>query len=590
MKPLLVLVTVGTFVVAEALRSSDPWRATIASMVGWASFVTLVLAWLWKDCGVRGGLRRLARVTLLTAVAFGVIWAYYRRAHLLDAGMEVDASFTFMGLGYFLTLESPITWAGRTTSFPQFPMQILGHLPGYLLGFDRIGPVAIHLGMMLQIAALFAVLTTWAVEGSLLVEAVTVAGVAAVFATRLTLLVINLTGYGVPAVSIGIIFLAIVFRPRSQEVLYRRVGGLLLLAAMHHYPGVFFAMPLVFVWIVAAPQPGWRLADFLRANLPLVTGALMGLVCVTMNPSLLMSRIYAVTTPNVALDELRQKVIGNWGFVRGAFPAVFVQIFFRESPGSWHLLDIAPLGGWVPHVIVANWLVSAVALGRRGLAYVGHLVALAACLLLLTLLQHLVTGFESYRDMTLILGLVTPGIAFVLAAPRARPAGRALLVGWAIAVAAYGWADVPAMAGRHYGVLEYAPRMQAGMEALRRFWRRDGEHRLDGAVVGVVDIGHFPLGPLYVEAARAHGIEIRFLDAEKFCADPNAVVRELLGSTCAVAGVAVPRAMCGGHWRARLGWPKVRASDMMLEVYAPGCGREPGAARSVDLAEAGPTG
>jgi hypothetical protein len=46
----------------------------------------------------------------------------------------------------------------------------------------------------------------------------------------------------------------------------------------------------------------------------------------------------------------------------------------------------------------------------------------------------------------------------------------------------------------------------------------------------------------------------------------------------------------GGHWRAWLGWPKVRARDLMLEVYTPGCGREPGAARSVDLAEAGLTG
>src|SRR5262245_47221731 len=108
MQPLLVLVTVASFVVAEALRFSDPRHATIASMVGWATFVTLVLAWLWKDCGVRAGVRRLARTTVLTLVAFAVIYAYYRRSHLLDAGMEVDASFTFMGLGYFLAFDGPI--------------------------------------------------------------------------------------------------------------------------------------------------------------------------------------------------------------------------------------------------------------------------------------------------------------------------------------------------------------------------------------------------------------------------------------------------------------------------------------------------
>jgi len=585
MKPLLVLITVATFVVAESLRFSDPRNAALSSMVGWASYVTLLLARLWEDCGVGVGLRRLARVLVLTAVAFAVVYLYYRRSHMLDAGMEVDATFTFMGLGYFLRFDGPLTYAGRTPSFPQFPMQILGHLPGYLIGFDRLGPFAIHLGMMLQVAALFAVLTTWVVEGSLLVQAVTVAGVAAVFTTRLTLLVINLTCYGIPAVAIGIIFLTIVFGAPSERVLFRRVGGLLLLALLHHYPGIFFVMPLVFLWLVAAPQPGWRLADFLRANLPLIAAALMGIVCVTMNPILLLSRLRAVTTPHLALEEMQEKVIHNWSYLRDAFPSVFTLIFFRDSPGTWHLLNIPPLAGWVTPIITANWIVSAVALGRRGLAYVGHLVVLAAGLFGLTVLQHVVTGFETYRDMTLLLGLVTAGVAFVLAAPRVRPAARVALAGWAITVAAYGWSDVPAMAGKHYGVLEYAPRMQAGFESLRRFWRRTGEHRLDGAVLGVVEAPPFPLGPLYVHAARTHGIELRLLDAEKLCDDPVAVVRELLASTCVPAAVAVPRGICNDRWRRTLGWPATPPRDITLELFEPGCGREPWHPTSIDLTD-----
>jgi len=46
---------------------------------------------------------------VLTAVAFAVVYLYYRRSHMLEAGMEVDATFTFMGLGYWLTFDGPLT-------------------------------------------------------------------------------------------------------------------------------------------------------------------------------------------------------------------------------------------------------------------------------------------------------------------------------------------------------------------------------------------------------------------------------------------------------------------------------------------------
>src|SRR5258706_8067352 len=98
MTVLLVVTIAVTFVVAGALRFVHPAPATVASMVGWASFVVLFLAWLWEDCGVREGLRRLGRLAVLTGVAFGVFYLYYRRSHLLDAGMEIDATFTFMGI------------------------------------------------------------------------------------------------------------------------------------------------------------------------------------------------------------------------------------------------------------------------------------------------------------------------------------------------------------------------------------------------------------------------------------------------------------------------------------------------------------
>ena len=57
-----------------------------------------------------------------------------------------------------------------------------------------------------------------------------------------------------------------------------------------------------------------------------------------------------------------------------------------------------------------------VALGRRARVFAGALALLVACLLMLTVLQHLVTGFENYRDMTLVLRSHDGG-------RRLRPAG-----------------------------------------------------------------------------------------------------------------------------------------------------------------------
>lgn len=589
MKALLVSTIVTAFLVAESLRFAQPARATVASMVGWGSFGVLCLAWLWEDCGAREGLRRLGRFAVLTGVAFLVILLYYRRSHLLEAGIDVDAGYTFIGLGNFARLAGPITYAGRTPSFPQFPMQLLGHLPGYLIGFDRLGPFAVHLGMLLQVAALLALATTFVVDGALVVQAVTVAAVAAVFTNRLTLLLCNLTGYGIPAMSVGIVFLVIVLRPAPPSVLFPRVGGLLLLALLHHYPGIFFVLPLVLLWVVAGPQPWWRLADFLRANLPLCVAASIGLVCVAVHPVLLLMRLRDVTTPSMDAGELRKKVIENWGFLTGGFGPMFVRMFFVVSPGSWHLLNIAPLGGHLAEIVAADWVVTALALGRRACVYVGGLVVLFTGLALLTGLQHLVTGFESYRDMMLVLGMVTPGVGFVLLTPRARPLARVLLVGWAAAVATYSYADVAELAGKRYAVVENAPVAQAAMEVLRGFWWRVGEHRLDGAAVGVVVPAPFRISPLYVEAARAHGIALRFLDPNAFCANPVAAVTELLAAQCGPVGLAVAPAMCGGAWRRALAWPRPPGTEALaLYRFDSICGtsgsRDTSVPKIVDLA------
>jgi hypothetical protein len=556
----LALAVVATFAVSELLRGPVQTNAAIVSMVGWAGFVLLFFWWLWEDCGVVEGIRRLGRLLALTAVAVVVLYLHYRRSHVLDAGVEVDATYTFMGLGWFLELRTPITFAGQTVSFPQMPMQLLGHLPAYLVGFDRLGPFAIHVAIILQVGFLLALLVTTVVSASLATQAACVVLAAGVFANRLTVLLCNLTGYAIPSLSIGMMFLGLVIRPRSFERTAPWIGGLLMLSLMHHYPGFFFVLPLVALWVVAGWQPWWRVATFVGANLPLCVVLAMAIANLSLHPELLLARIRAVTTPGLALEEMRAKVVLHWANLTGPFFPQFVETFFRRSQGSWHLLNLAPLGALVAPIVAANWLVTATSLGRRGLAFVGALAALAACLVVLTAMQHLVTGFENYRDMTLLLALTTVGIGFVLRIPEVGAVPRVLLIAYALAVAAYQYVDVGELAGKHYMVDQYAPNEQATMEALRDYWRHDGGEHLRDTAVRVVVPMRFPLEHLYTHAATEHRITLSFMPAIEFCPNVAAALEKTATGYCGRIAFAMRGNTCGTPFRAA-GWPVVRRPD-----------------------------
>jgi hypothetical protein len=586
---LLALLVAAIFALAEVSRAPGPERATVLSMIGWVAFTLLFLWWLWEDCGVRIGLHRLARVGALAALAFGVFYLFYRRSHLLEAGIEVDATYTFLGAGWFLSLANPITFSGHTVSFAQMALQLLGHLPAHLVGFDRLGPFAIHVAIMLQLAVLFAVLTTGVVaERPLGVQAAIVVGLTAVFSNRLTLLLCNLTGYAVPSLSIGIMFLWTVLAEAPFAAMAPRIGGLLLMSVAHNYPGFFFAVPLVALWVVAGPDPCRRIATFARANLPLWTMIVIAFLSLAIHPEMLLSRLQAVTAPALAPDEFQNKIRVNWAFLTGAFPAQFVQVFFRESPGSWHLLNLPPLGGLLAPILLGNWILTAVALGRRGRVFVGRLAIFALCLLCLTALQHVVTGFENYRDMVLVVGLWISGVGFVLLAPRMSAGMRTVVTFYAVAVAVYAYHDVARIAGRHYAVAEYAPAQQAAMESLRRFWRHGGGERLRGATLTVVSDAPFPLETLYENAARLHGITLKFTRPQAFCEDPPVVVTAALIDTCERVAFAVPPAACPAVRMKRLGrLPAGRHDGTALYVFERSCGnpepRDPGQAERIDL-------
>jgi hypothetical protein len=285
-----------------------------------------------------------------------------------------------------------------------------------------------------------------------------------------------------------------------------------------------------------------------------------------------------VTTEHGGLEGLRVKAAHNWQFLTGGFWPMAVRMFFRESPGSWHLLDVPPLAGPTPWLIVGSWVATVVALGRQGPGYVMRLGALALGLVTLTMLQHVVTGFENYRDMMLVIGLVTTSIGVVPLIARMDGRRRALLAVWSVVVAACNWTDVPALAGRHYGVKEYAPQAQAVAEDLRRYWRRDDARLRDEILVAIVP-KPFPLEPLYQLAAGRHVIDLRFADQQRFCDDPAGIVDERLSGDCHAVAFAVAPGACSRAIE-RLGWPAPPPGATVLYAFSAACSGAAPRARS----------
>src|SRR5262249_18460849 len=54
-------------------------------------------------------------------------------------------------------LVSGPSWS--SPSYPQSPLMILSHLPGLAVGFHRVGPLALHLGVLLTVSGLLGLMT-----------------------------------------------------------------------------------------------------------------------------------------------------------------------------------------------------------------------------------------------------------------------------------------------------------------------------------------------------------------------------------------------------------------------------------------------
>jgi hypothetical protein len=540
----LGLPVVACMLAADLERATDLRLATELSMAGWALLLVQV-AWWTRDGDEWGAAAAwLGRVAVAAVPAFVTLYAFYVHSRTLEAGVHVDAVYTYVGLQWFFELHNPITFAGSTYSYHQLPLLLLTHLPALPLGIDALGAFAIHAGAMVQVALLLAVAAVRLVPGSLPRQALAAALAAAVFSNRLMILTYNTIGYPLPLVMLGLM-LAIVAADDSPAGVDRPVGGLLAAALLHHYPGWTMVLPLVVAWLVLRRHPVAATRAFLHANPVLLTVLAMALTTNAVHPDLLLTRVRDVSLYDGlpaagAVDTVR----GHWSYLTSVFPRVRYAEFVKGYQGSWLLLNAPPLGPWGLPVMAATWVASALVVPRRALRYATLLVLLLAGLVGLTALQHLVTDFMDYRDFPLVHGATAAGLLFALRAPGRAGWRSAGAVALALAIGAHNWTDLATLAGKRFGTSDYAPRAQEALEAVRRLTRAGRLAPLDVTRVVVVGEEFVALQGPYEAFFARHGVALRIVPLPEYCGAPLVTTKSVEGESCDAFLLVVPFHAC----------------------------------------------
>jgi hypothetical protein len=535
---LTLALVVGLILAAEVLRESHQRQATLLSMLAWSLFFVAFLNWVWVGRGWRSALQELGKIGVLSLIAGSVLLLYYVRSRTLEAGVHVDAAYTYIGLTWFTELRNPITFAAGNPSYHQFPMMLLAHLPALAIGFGRLGAFSCHLGTMLQVSLLLAVMTTIFVPQRLTVQALTVGLVAAVFSNRMLVLSYNNFGYTVPAICLGLMFLVVV-DDESVPDPDRIVGGLLSLSLLHHYSAFTHVLPLSLVWLLARRGALRRLRVFLAKNSVLLAVGAILLITLAIRPELIMTRIKHVTIrPDadfwqpLTLQDLATKIRQNWSYLVSMFPRSWFRLFVVKSPGTWSFLNIPPLGGLVVPVVAGTWILSAWSLLGRRLRYLLYLLSFASALLALAVMQHLVTDFAEYRDLLPIFALMVAGLLFVFRAPRLGLGLKLAAVSCAVAVAVFNYVDLAKLHGKIHGTSDYAHLSQQTMEGLAQFLKRRSPEEIGVARIHVVLDSFFPLGSFYLKDLERYAVPIHVIDAKDFCADQGRTVEAASSMAC----------------------------------------------------------
>src|SRR5262245_3627800 len=453
-----LLLAVGLILGAEIVKKAAHQReATICSMVAWALLLGAFLYWAWLGRGWRAALGKLARVALLTLVAGSVLFFYFARSETLDAGVNTDAVYSYIGLTWFTELQNPITFVAPNVSYVQLPLMELAHLPAVLIGFDRLGTFSFLFGTMLQVAILLAVMTIVFVPSRLALQIAIAALAAAVFSNRMLVLSYNNFGYSMPAICLGFMFMVVVDDGSIPDP-DRLFGGLLLVAVLHHYSGLTQVLPLALLWLALRPRGPRRFPSFLARNPLLLSAPAMFLITLAIDPQPFIVRLQDVTIgqnrgpvlPLIA-NDLVAKMGSNWTFLVHSYPgSYYYQLFISNGEGSLAFLSIPPLGGLFGPVGVGAWFLSAWSLGRRWWRYVAYFVSFVIALLVLAVAQHLLTDFMDYRDVIPIFALLVASLLFVFRLPRSGRFLRLVAICYAVAIAVFNYVDLGNLHGRTY--------------------------------------------------------------------------------------------------------------------------------------------
>lgn len=533
------VLAVGLILAAEILKKAARQReATICSIVAWALLLVAFLSWAWLGRGWRSAFRELGWIGLLTLVAGAVLFVYFVRSGTLDAGVHVDAAYSYIGLTWFTELRNPITFVAPNPSYVQLPLMELGHLPALAIGFGRLGAFSPLFGTMFQVAILLAVMTTIFVPHRPALQIAITGLAAAVFSNRMLVLSYNNFGYSIPAIVLGLMFLVVVDDETIPDA-DRIFGGLLLVAVLHHYSGLTQVLPVSLLWLVLRRRGLRRFPAFLARNPLLLAAAAMLLITLAINPEPFTVRLQHVTIgpaggpvmPALS-NDLVAKMQKNWSFLVNAFPRSYYHQLFIDNGGSWPFLNIPPLGGLVVPLVAGAWVLAAWSMRGRRLRYLLYFVAFVSVLLALAVLQHLLTDFADYRDLTPIYALLVAGLLFIFRAPGAGRGLRIVAVCYAVAVAAYNWADLAKLHGKMHITADYAPLSYQTMDALAGFLKQRSPEEIGAKRIHVALDGFFPLQSFYMKELARYGVPIHAIDAKEFCADQGKAVEAASSAGC----------------------------------------------------------
>jgi len=541
-------VTTACFIAADVLRGTRVRAATAASLAGWVLLLATTLSW------ARAGMSRarfsgiVARVLVLAGVAAGVLLAYLERSHVLEAGTHVDAVYTWVGLQWALALNNPITFIGSTPSYPQSPLMLLSHAPGMAVGFAALGPLALHLGILVTVAGLLAVMTVAIAPGTpLWKQGAAVALAAGCVSTRFFVQGYDAVGYVPVGVCLGLALVA-ALAIEDTVTQHRLIGGLVGLALLHSaYLGIAMALPMCAAWLLLRRHPVRWTRQFASENAILLVLLSALAVTIATNPNLILHRLRDVAGGGHRVSLLRETFARAPRLLAPLLPGWW----WNRLGASWLLVDLPPLAGPVLPALAAMWVCSWI-VAPEGVRATTRMVLFLAMLAVLSFLQHVLTGPEDYRDFPLVVGMSVAALLFVLRAPALS--GAQAWIAWPLAclIAVLNFGDVAQLEGHRHLTDDYAPREVSLMETLRR----DVAVRTPAAVGAsrlllVLEDILVPIRRLYLEVFEQRGFAVTPLAAGEFCQDRESALRTASAISCDAFVLASAATMCDRQAYAR---------------------------------------